>query len=93
MTTTKVLRWGHGLGVRIPMALARRVRLECGSEVDVLREGGRVVIVPLRRPPTLDELLAGVTTQNMHRDVDWWAPEGGHGAPEGGHGAPEDNRR
>jgi antitoxin MazE len=83
MTTTRLLRWGHGLGVRIPMALARGVGLECGSTVDVLREDGRVVIVPLRRAPTLDELLAKVTPRNIHRDVDWWAPEGGRSPAQG----------
>jgi antitoxin component of MazEF toxin-antitoxin module len=84
MTTTRVLRWGHGLGVRIPMALARKVGLVCGADVDVRCEDGCVVIMPLPRAPTLDELLARVTSRNIHREVDWWAPDGGQSPAEGG---------
>ena len=56
--TTKVLAWGHGLGVRIPLALARKTGLEDGTTVDLLLQGGRIIIEPLPQAPTLEQLLA-----------------------------------
>jgi mRNA interferase MazF len=57
---TKVLAWGHGLGVRIPLALSRKTGLEDGTAVDLLLQGSRIVIEPLSRPPSLDALLTGL---------------------------------
>ena len=58
--TTKVLAWGNGLGIRVPLALARKVGLEEGTTVDLLREGGRILIEPLPQALTLEQLLAGL---------------------------------
>jgi len=44
--TTKVNKWGNGLGVRINKQLANEMGLEAGSEVEIVREDGRLVIKP-----------------------------------------------
>lgn len=72
----KVQWWGNSLAVRIPRSLARELGLHDQSAVALRLDQGRIVIEPLRPAPTLEELLAGVTPQNQHRDLDW-RPAGG----------------
>jgi len=74
---TKVRKWGNSLAVRIPKALAREIEAECGCEVNLEVENGRLVITPVKRPRyTLKELLAGITPENLHGEVDWGPPMG-----------------
>lgn len=68
---TKVLRWGNSLAIKIPAPMARAVDLRHGSEVDVRREKEHLVVEPLRAAPTLEQLLAGVTAENQHREFEW----------------------
>lgn len=68
---TRVQRWGNGLAVRIPQAFATEIGLTDGSSVEVSLESGKLVVTPLVAPRcSLERLLAGVTVQNMHREVD-----------------------
>jgi len=74
--TTRVQKWGNSLALRIPKAFADETRLQDDSLVELTLENGRLVIVPMRpvRPATeesLDELLALVTDENVHVEVDW----------------------
>ena len=55
------LRWGHGLGLRIPLALARKVGLEAGTQVGHPASGATHHPRTLPAAPTLELLLAGVT--------------------------------
>jgi antitoxin MazE len=64
---TRIKKWGNSLALRIPRALASEARLEEGTPVDLALVGGKVVIRPaLPEPPTLEELLKGVTNENLH---------------------------
>lgn len=64
----KVTKWGSSLGVHVPASLAAQVGLKVGTEVSLVAEGGAIKLVPLGSPHryTLDELLAGITKQNIH---------------------------
>lgn len=70
--TTRVLRWGNGLGVRIPLPLARKAGLREGSVVELSSEGGRIALQPLPTARTLQRLLAEITPDNLPRDLGWW---------------------
>ncbi|WP_372630226.1 AbrB/MazE/SpoVT family DNA-binding domain-containing protein [Cohnella sp.] len=62
-----VQKWGNSLGIRIPKALATKVGLEEGSEVDLDIEDGHLVIVP--KTKALDELLDKITPDNLHAEI------------------------
>ncbi len=72
-----VKKWGNSASVRIPSAVMRAARLSLDETVDVREEGGRIVIEPIRpRQYDLAQLLAGITPENLHAEVDFGAPTG-----------------
>jgi antitoxin MazE len=73
----RVQRWGNSLALRIPRAFARETALESGSEVELTLDGGRLVITPLGPAAvSLEDLLAQITPENLHGEVDT-GPSGG----------------
>lgn len=72
----RVQKWGNSLALRIPKAAADACSLENGAEVDLSLEDGRLVISPTPPRYTLDELLAGVTPENLHGEI---GPQGSMG--------------
>lgn len=72
-----VKKWGNSASVRIPAAIMEAAHLELDAPVDVREEGGRIVIEPVRQPEyQLDELLAGITPENIHDEADFGMPVG-----------------
>lgn len=72
-----VQRWGNSLAVRIPKAIAVDAELSDGAVVDMRLIEGKVVLVPLRRRKhSLRKLLAGVTEENLHHEVETGSPVG-----------------
>jgi antitoxin MazE len=68
---TRVQKWGNSLALRIPRSFAAEVGLQNDSSVEVSLVKGKLVVVPVARPkPTLKQLLAQVTDDNLHRSVD-----------------------
>ena len=73
---TRVRKWGHSLGLRIPKSFAAAVKVGEGSAVELSVEEEALVVRPARPRYSLEELLAGVTTRNVHRELDSGAPRG-----------------
>jgi len=72
-----VRKWGNSLALRIPAALSDALGLKEDDAVEMREEGGRLVIEKKNaRHPTLEELLAGVTPENIHPETDWGSPVG-----------------
>lgn len=73
MEPTKVKRWGNSLAVRIPRSLAREIGVREESAILLRVESGAIVIerVCTDEVPTLAELVAGITEENRHPEVDW----------------------
>lgn len=67
----RIQKWGNSLALRIPKSFAIETALDPGTEVDLTLEEGRLVVTP-RRAPTYDlsELLAHITPENLHHEVD-----------------------
>jgi antitoxin MazE len=61
----------------IPKAFAKHLDLWPDTPVMLVIEGEKLVIVPVTEPVyTLGELLAGVTEENRHKEVDTGAASG-----------------
>ena len=68
---TKVQKWGNSLALRIPKAFALDAQLENDSVVEVSLVDGQIVIKPVSTPNwTLEQLLAGVNSDNLHHETD-----------------------
>jgi antitoxin MazE len=75
---TVIRKWGNSLALRIPKPLADEVGLEEDSAVDLFLEEGKLVIAPVMAPRyTLNALLAEVTVENLHDEVDTGVAVGG----------------
>ena len=68
---TRVQKWGNSLALRIPKSFAAEAGLREDAPVELSLVQGKVVIRPIApEPPTLDELLRGVTDENLHGEWD-----------------------
>jgi antitoxin MazE len=75
---TKIVKWGNSLGLRIPKAFAEEVQMSDGAEVDLSLEGDHLIIRVLpHQKANLDDLLAGITDDNLHDEIDSGDPAGG----------------
>jgi antitoxin MazE len=64
---THIQKWGNSLAVRIPKSFAAGLRFGDGGLAEISLEEGAIVVRPDRdRLWALDELLAGVTDDNLH---------------------------
>ena len=74
---TRVRKWGNSLALRIPRSFAAEARLEQDMPVEISLVEGNLVVTPVVDPAfTLEQLLAGVTEENLHREVDTELPVG-----------------
>ena len=72
-----VRKWGNSAAVRIPAAVLDAAGLKADDAVEVHEEDGRVVIEKARpQPITLEWLVAGITPDNLHEEVDFGPPVG-----------------
>jgi antitoxin MazE len=66
-----VAKWGNSLAVRIPQNLAKEMEIMEGAEVELAIVEGSLVIKPKTRPRySLEELLAEITPENLHREIE-----------------------
>lgn len=71
---TQLARWGHSLAVRIPRAFAEQLGVSEGSAIEILASSDAIT---LKKPKyTLEGLLAEVTPQNLHGEIDLGRPVG-----------------
>jgi len=73
---TKVRKWGNSLALRIPKGLAIESHMAEGTVVDVSVRAGELVVAVVRHEYTLAELVAGITDENRHEEVDFGASVG-----------------
>lgn len=73
-----VRKWGNSASVRIPAQVMAAAGLRLDQQVEIREEGGRVVIEPVAPRPVYDieELVAGITPENLHEEVSFGPPVG-----------------
>ena len=74
----RVQKWGNSLALRIPKVLADEVGLRDNSTVELSLHENALVIKPMAKPVyDLAQLLAQVTNENLHNEVDTGSAVGG----------------
>lgn len=74
---TIVQKWGNGLALRIPKALAAAANVAAGTTVDLQISEGKLIVEPSRGPHYhLDDLLAEIDVGSLHEETGTEAPVG-----------------
>jgi antitoxin MazE len=76
MMQARIQKWGNSLAIRIPKPFAVEVGLEQNSLVVVSVSEGKLVLEPVKPSYSLEELLAQVTKDNLHQEVEMGLPVG-----------------
>ncbi|WP_258361172.1 AbrB/MazE/SpoVT family DNA-binding domain-containing protein [Moorella sulfitireducens] len=61
-------KWGNSLGIRIPLALTQKIGLREGNPVGLQVDEDAIII--RRKHYSLEQLLAQVTPDNNHSEID-----------------------
>lgn len=72
----QIQKWGNSLALRIPKSFAVETKIEQGSTVEVTLEKEQIVVKPVKKEITLENLLADVTEENLHAEIDFGKAEG-----------------
>ena len=76
-TNSSVKKWGNSLAVRIPSSVIKDLGLSENSSVQIVSNGVIATIQPNKRKKiSLDELVAAITPDNVHGEVNWGSPVG-----------------
>ena len=74
---TKIKKWGNSLALRIPKSFALNANLRQDELVDITIDKERIIITPIgEKEYSLDELLEGVSEDNLHGEFDTGVPVG-----------------
>jgi len=77
MMKSQIQKWGNSLSIRIPKAFANEVGLEQNDIVELSLSEGKLIITPASKSPfSLEELVDGITANNIHGEVDMGLAEG-----------------
>lgn len=78
----KTQDWGNSTGIRLPKKVLKAAKWQDAQEVKIDVRGQSIVLTPLKvkkakdKLPTLEELVAGITPENRHKEIDWGSPVG-----------------
>jgi len=74
---TSIKKWGNSPALRLNAAVMKSAQLNIDQIVSVKVQKGRIVIEPMMKQEfQLEELLAGITTKNLHGESDFGQPAG-----------------
>lgn len=72
----KAQRWGNSLAIRIPKAIAEQTGIHENDELDIKVMDHKITLTPCRPIYQLEELLAQVTENNLHGEMEFGRPAG-----------------
>lgn len=69
-----VKKWGNSAAVRLPAEIVNEAQVGIAQCVDVRVEGRKIVLDPAIEEDNLDSLLAQITPENIHHEIDFGSP-------------------
>jgi len=72
-----IRKWGNSPALRINAAVMKIASFDIEQRVTIKASKGRIIIEPVDKLEfKLEDLVAGITRQNAHREVDFGGPVG-----------------
>lgn len=71
-----VRKWGNSAAVRIPSSVMEAAKLRLDAEIDIKEQDGRIIIEPVVTADDLAALIAGISPDNLHAEIDSGEPVG-----------------
>lgn len=62
-------KWGNSVALRVPSKVAEALGIVPGSVANLDLKRDKLVITPCQHAYRLDDLLAGITTKNLHQEI------------------------
>lgn len=70
-------KWGNSVALRIPNSVVQEMAVSVGRSAKISVHEGSMVVTPVPGPVyTLDELLNGMTEENLHGEITTGGPIG-----------------
>lgn len=70
-----IKKWGNSAAIRLPAPLLKSLRLNIEDRIDMRLENGCIVLQPVVNDDiSLGELLARITPENTHPEIDYGTP-------------------
>jgi antitoxin MazE len=73
---TRIQKWGNSLALRIPKPFAEEASLREDSTVELTVRNGKLTIVAVAEPRSLTDLVARITPENRHGEINPGKPLG-----------------
>jgi len=72
-----IQKWGNSLAIRIPKNITKDSRVSEGSNIEIMVENGKIVLSPIEKGYSLNELLKNITIDNIHSEISTGDQTGG----------------
>ena len=63
-------KWGNSIALRIPSKVAAALGITAGSVADLDLRRGKFIVVPHANSFRLDDLVSGITADNLHQEIE-----------------------
>ncbi len=74
---TKIQKWGNSLALRIPKSFAINAKLRQNETVELSIDKEKIIITLIgKKEYSLNDLLEGVSENNLHNEFDTGVPVG-----------------
>lgn len=78
--TQKTQAWGNSTGLRLPKKVLQKAGWKDSQIVTIKVDGDIIILSPQKTGKSkqydLDELVSGITPDNVHKEIDWGGPVG-----------------
>ncbi len=62
-------KWGNSVALRVPSKVAESLGIVPGSVANLDLKRDKLIITPFKHSYQLDDLVAGITSKNLHQEI------------------------
>ena len=67
---TAVKKWGNSLGIRLPKTIAKEMKLNEGTNLQLIYENDKIQLSKVIPEYNLNDFLSAIDTENLHSEIE-----------------------